>query len=164
MLSLGRGNLKLIGGGMNLDRTLHGAGTLKPSLGRHFQEPLCEQDILYLQKQFLISGFHNLHFKDMKLGRQIIFKILKSLNCYKNVAYVSRATLSNFPKSMINLNYVFSDYKENEIYDFLVEQFDFDFMFIEVNKNELTLLTKIQNHFVELNIHKLIPIIFLIEN
>lgn len=50
---------------------------------------LTENDILYLQEIFLLSGFHCIKFLNLRLGKEIVENILDSLDFYNNIQFLS---------------------------------------------------------------------------
>ncbi len=140
---------------MNIDRTLHGTSFLKSS--RQFKEPLCENDIIFLQKQFMNPGIYNLDTINLKSGRSVIKTILNSLNYYKNVAFVSE---SNVDVNFANLYEIITLQQLNsydEIFQYFINQFDFDFIWIEESDDNL--IKTIKEVIIELGFNNYLPVI-----
>jgi len=102
-------------------------------------EPLTESDILDLEDKFLINGFHYISVKSIRAGRSLVFRFLRSLNCYQDEAILSMST-PTINDSVADIYYELvrgghvdatSGYNLNE---FFIGQFYYDFMWIEASE------------------------------
>lgn len=137
---------------------------------KNIHEPLRENDIIFLHDKFLTNGFLNLHVKDIYTGRSIISKILNSMNYHNDIAILTDDTKNNkkLIKNYFDINKkLVDDYniKKNEIkiIDFFLEKFYFDFLLIELTTNlaAKNWIQKFEQHILDFNFHKTIPIIIL---
>lgn len=127
--------------------------------------PNREQNILYLQDRFLINDFHHFKVENILDGRKIISTMLNSLNYYQNIACLTTFNNCNLQKNIFDVYIELSKekYLENvdNLIEFFLETFDFDFIWIEESNNILqTKWYKIfKQHLVDFNFHKIMPII-----
>lgn len=103
---------------------------------RIVKRPLTEEDILELNDLFLTNGMHYIVVDTVDAGRLLILTLLASLNCYHAIAALTleplRLTINvhNVHRELIQ-NYMLHD--EQSVDSFFVEQFYFDFMWIEMS-------------------------------
>ena len=116
---------------------------------KFIQDPLSEFDILDLQEKFLSNGIHHITVQNVQFGRELVYRFLNSINCYHENAVLSLCPqASNYFCSQVDT--LFSDIyydllqggytDENKnlgFNDFFVEQFYYDFMFIEASQDLL---------------------------
>ena len=99
-------------------------------------EPLSEFDILDLQDKFLTNGFHYINVSTISFGRSLVSRFLKSLHCYNDNAVLSLATpvidenVTDIYYELIQGGFI-SFSSENDLDEFFVNQFYYDFMWIE---------------------------------
>ena len=145
---------------MYIDQTLTGNCTLKSNLiSNIISEPLSEKAILELQDIFLTNGIHYIKLTDVSSDKKIITKIIKSLNCYKNIGYLTKS--KNFEdKTFFNLyKIITAKNKESELMNFLLNDFICDFLLIELLfENDFINFKK---YLLEFGFDKLMPIIIL---
>jgi len=122
---------------------------------KQIQDPLSEHDIFDLQDKFLTPGFHYVKASDIKFGRTIINKFLSLLYCYNEIAVLTAADLplanhiTDIHYTLLKEGYLSSSFFELE--DFFIEQFYYDFMWIEVSQELIQ--TKWFSDFFEKMIH-----------
>ncbi len=106
------------------------------------QDPLTETDILDLQEKFLSNGFKHIRVKSMKAGRALVHRFLSSLSIYHNVAYVAMADVTlqtnytNVYYELMRGRYL-NSFKPCFSDEFFIEEFYFDFMWIEATEELL---------------------------
>ncbi|KKP25246.1 MAG: hypothetical protein UR12_C0043G0017 [candidate division TM6 bacterium GW2011_GWF2_30_66] len=113
---------------------------------KYIRDPLSEHDILDLQEKFLTNGIHHIAVKNVMFGRSLVFKFLNSINCYHDNAVLSMSNeavnffcskgetfFSDIYYDLLQDGYI-SKNKKTEFNDFFIEQFYYDFMFIEANQ------------------------------
>lgn len=98
-------------------------------------DELTEDDILVLQEGFLVNGFHHVQVSDVKNGREFIKAFLRSLDCYHNVACLTIDSLSD-ERGVTDLYRELCEYAREKtvkgcLDEFFVEQFYYDFLWIE---------------------------------
>ncbi len=125
-----------------------------------------EQNILYLQNQFLINGFHYFKVKNILDGRKIILTMLNSLNYYNNIACLT-SNNNEFRENVFDIYYTLTKENSTENIDnlvnFFLETFDFDFMWIEESKDfiETSWYKIFKQHLIDFNFYKVIPIMII---
>jgi hypothetical protein len=103
---------------------------------KRMQYPFTDADIIELQDKFLTTGLHSIKVPNVAEGRFAINTILKSLNCYSNVACLSMHDTeleSKFFDMYYGLTlggYVHGNF-EQKLDEFFLEQCDVDFLWIE---------------------------------
>ncbi len=97
-----------------------------------FNDPITETEILILQDKFLTNGFQSIQVKDITAGRALIQTFLASFTMYCNVACVSLEQES-LHTDMFNIYYELETSKNVDLTleQFLIDQFYFDFIWIE---------------------------------
>lgn len=102
------------------------------------KRPLTEEDILELHDLFLTNGIHHIKVDDLAAGRSLMHTLLTSLNCYHAMAVLTLEPLSIEPSTcdvyqeLVRSNFL-SD--AQAIDTFFLEQFYFDFMWIEMSQD-----------------------------
>lgn len=145
---------------MYIDRTLTAGHTLKTnSISNIISEPLSEKAILELQDIFLTNGFHYIKLTDINSDKKIISKILKSLSVYKNIGCLTKS--ENFEdKIYFNLYKIITNKnKLNELINFLLNDFNCDFLLIELLCDSD--FADFKKYLLEFGFNKLMPIIIL---
>ena len=105
---------------------------------RLIEEPLSESDILYLQDAFLTNGFHHIQVKNVAAGRNIIRTFLDSLAVYHDTACLTAVDLGQ--EGVFDINNALHDggyldlLGDKELEEFFIEEFYFDFMWIEASR------------------------------
>lgn len=138
---------------------------------KKIEEPLIDDDIIFLQEKFLTSGFIKLLVLDINTGREISSKILNSLNCYNDIAILNDCLNSSQNKYIENyfnisnslINEDDKEIDENQVRDFFLDQFYFDFLLIELTSEFAckNWVKKFERNILDFNFHKMIPIIIL---
>ncbi len=108
---------------------------------RFIEEPLSESDILYLQDAFLTNGFHHIQVKNIAAGRSIIRTFLGSLATYHDIACLTATNsiengVFDIGTALHAGGYV-DPLGERELEEFFIEEFYFDFMWIEASRELL---------------------------
>lgn len=123
---------------------------------------LSDRDIILLSNAFLTSGFHNIQVLSFQGGRDLLWKFLEYLK-YSNVACLSVNYRKNYKNEfVINLYDKFSqEYNEQAINDFLLNEFCFDFLWIECSKELVkeSWFLFFKNKLIEYEIANDLPII-----
>ena len=123
-----------------------------------------ERDIIDLQNPFLTPRFHTIKTYNRTTGRLLINAILKSLNCYHDIACLSTQS-KNLPKGAHNVYKKLSNGGEQGyVQEFVLEEMFCDFLFIEKNQ-EITRkewYKEFEASLVDFNFNKNIPIIIVL--
>ena len=125
---------------------------------------LTENDILELEDKFLSKGFQYIKVKNIKQGRSLINVFLESLNCYKNPALL---TVSSEPMSgeVVDLYEKIQSNPDNMDWgEFLLEEFFYDFLWIEATKDLLKndWFSAFEQKIEDFRIDKEIPILVVV--
>ena len=142
-------------------RRLQQATMLNRSMhcSRLFVAPFSEQDILDLNDAFLTNGIHDITVPSIHAGRGLISTFLSSLNYYSNVACLTAHDVPHDP----TIFDIYSEVAGSSLEEFFVENFYFDFMWIEALP-ELTStvwFTDFEQRLLSFNIDHILPIIVL---
>ncbi len=101
------------------------------------RQPLSEQAILEVQEKFLSNGFQYLKVKSIKEGRSIIDTFLKTLTLYHDIACLttSKEPLSNATDiyGILEGGGYLSSFEQYYLEEYFIENFYFDFMWIEAS-------------------------------
>ena len=132
----------------------------------HVKLPLSEQDIIDLHSMFMLQGFHHLTVRDISTGRDMIQEFLSSLDYYYNIAALTIVDEGPLPENVADLyvllegNYRSSLASSDIIENFFLEQFHYDFLWIEACPELLTMpwYSHIQQTIHTFNIDAEIPI------
>ena len=113
------------------------------------KEALKEKDILILQELFWQAGEHYLKVTSVEEGRNLVLTFLNSLYYYKKIACLT-VIPGTLPLKAQNLLKLLKKepFKEQHVFDtedFLLNQFHFDFVWIEVTQE--IMLTPWFKHF-----------------
>ncbi len=126
---------------------------------------ISDTQILELQDLFLCNGIHAMHVSQVDEGRCIIYNFLEALRCFNLIGCFTPD--ENLQDHVFNIythfkkNKLFDDQNRNRLEQFLLEDFDFDFIWIEqCDQESKSFLKKIQ----ELKIDSRLPIILLLNN
>ena len=131
---------------------------------RMINNPYSEQDILYLHETFLTVGFHGIYVPSFSFGRAIMKTFLKSLNCYSDVACLTKGIepLGNEVTDLYSLLFAKNILgHEDRLKDFILEEFDYDFLWIE-EKSEWAFqqwYIEFVEALKELHVDKFMPVI-----
>ena len=105
-------------------------------------DSLTNNDILLLQEKFLSNGFQYIKVKNLNSGRLIINRFITSLRIYCDMAVVTNEELE--PKKNIYNIYnelliggYLNPFELGFMEEFFVEEFYFDFLWIEANEKLL---------------------------
>lgn len=126
---------------------------------------LSDRDILALNDTFLTSGFHTLTISHVLFGRKLLKRFLAQLSCYSQIAYMSTTHVDSADDQIFNI-YGFLKarnifYNEQALDEFLLEEFCFDFLWIEWSHEFLTepWFASFKQKLIEFGIDREIPII-----
>lgn len=110
------------------------------ALSKVVNSPFTEKDILDLQDDFLSNGFHYLKVNDIKTGRRVIHTFLHSLKSYyHDIGCLSVADVY-LPDAITDIYEILEWYgylKENYLENFFIDQWYFDFLWIEATEELL---------------------------
>ncbi len=131
---------------------------------RIIQEPFSENDVLYLQDLFLTPGVHQITVDSFSKVRIMINKILRSLHYHQKAACLTFVDLLLEPEICdITQVLIADDYlvSKDRLMLFFLDQFYFDFLWIEETPDLLTSIwyEQFQRHLSEFNFNRSIPII-----
>ena len=143
-------------------------GTVHPSLAllekRVYTSDLGEEDILSLCDLLLTPGIHYVSFGSLEEGRRTINLFIEFLKCYYTIGFIDRIGARN---RGMNLYELFAQYTSDTalrcaLTTFLVEEFDYDFIWIVYPKYAVacTFTQIFLDQALELNIDQKIPIVF----
>jgi hypothetical protein len=127
-------------------------------------EPFSENDVLYLQKIFLTPGVHEINVDNVVRVRNMMDKVLDSLQYHHKAACVS---LQNMPladnvtdivKVLLTDDYLVS---MDSLTLFFLDHFYFDFLWIEESPDLLGCLwyEQFKQHLTDFNFNKSISIV-----
>ncbi len=128
--------------------------------------PFTEQDILHLHKALLTPGFHYFHVLNVDAGRLFMQQFLNSLHYYNNIGYLAATTGTkeyNFRDILEELQENGFLYKPYFLDEFFIDNFDYDFIWIETTAQLYTLswYKEFQNKLNEYNVPAHIPVVIL---
>lgn len=124
--------------------------------------------IIELQDIFLTPGIHVIDVESLQEGREIILKFLHALRCYEAIGCVTQRdqglSADIFDIHHYLLMYGFLEGKNNnELEHFFTQDFNFDFLWIEKNANELNGWSDyFEQRIARYGIEQYIPIILLV--
>lgn len=118
---------------------------------------ISEQQILELQDLFLTNGIHHIAVPSLKEGRALVYKFIDALRCYSNIVCFT-ANGDSLRKSIFDMKSYLDD---TDLNHFLIEEFDFDFVWLERDSRNLAGSIKIEEKLSELNFDHHVPIIVL---
>lgn len=122
---------------------------------------LSDQQIIELHVRFLTNGFQHIQVPSVKEGRELIAKLLTSLDYYHTISCLTEDDQQLSTETLDLLTYlVESRYLPNKLEDFFLEQTDFDFLWIELTPSLLTepWLEEFKSLLIEHNVHTKMPI------
>lgn len=101
---------------------------------------LTETDILSLQDAFLTTGFHSIQCADQAEGRSLIEAFLASLPMHRSIACLTLENGLDLPNTVFDLYAsLYNDgLTEQSIEEFFINDFYYDFMWIEISEPLLT--------------------------
>ncbi len=129
------------------------------------QESLTESTILELQDIFLTNGFHQINVSSIEQGRSLLYTFLDSLGIYQDVACLTaigtplRPDITDISSDLFDSGCL--DSSENYLEEFFIEQWYYDFMWIEATSDLLATpwVDEIKSKIINLKIDRQIPII-----
>jgi len=128
--------MKLIKSSFESGRSLmaHDIISMKP---RQIENPLSEDDILYLQHLFLSNGLHAIQLPNVAVGRTVIYTLLRSLDYYHTVACLTCVAEPPLKRSIFDVNSAahLATRNADSIAQFFTERFFADFLWIELTES-----------------------------
>ncbi len=109
-----------------------------------FNEPFSDGEILDLQEKFLTNGFQYLKVQNVIKGRSLIYSFLNSLSMYQEVGCLTLLGQPILKEGVVDIYYdlsaggYLSSFKPHYLEEFFIEQFYFDFIWIEGTRQLLT--------------------------
>jgi len=133
------------------------------------QEPFSETEALYLQDLFLTAGFHQVYVENFSRGRSAMYHLLDSLQCHQKIGCLSlddtiiSSGVTDVLAMMVAEDYLLST---DRLTLFLLERFDFDFVWIEESSTLMQSIwyKQFKNDLINFKIDRTIPIIRMQEN
>lgn len=131
------------------------------------REPLSEQVILELQDKFLTNGFHYIKVPNQVVGRTLVERFVSSLQMYHHDGACVTLSEQQLPpmithvyRSISNKGYL-DPFDIRDMEEFFIEDFYYDFMWIEATKELLATPWFIEFEKILLDFHmeKHIPIV-----
>jgi hypothetical protein len=104
---------------------------------RQLSKKLSVDDILYLQQLFLTTGLHHIVVPDLSVGRKIIHSLLQSMHYFSNTACLTqqhKVSLKGYDVLGRLINYCGQEANSNVIEEYFLEEFEADFMWVELNE------------------------------
>lgn len=111
------------------------------ALSKVIKSPFSEQDILDLQDEFLSYGFHYIKVDTVQDGRRVVNTFLHSLKSYYQALGCLSMAEHYLPDSVTDIYELLEWYgylKYNSLESFFVDQWYFDFLWIEATEELLT--------------------------
>lgn len=109
--------------------------SISAALYKRVPRQLTDSDILDLNETLLCNGVHYLQVQDIEHGREVLEACLASLHYYHTIGCL---TLFNTPQGM-HIDDIFNDLSHtgsldhpNALADYFFDQFDYDFVWIEL--------------------------------
>ena len=132
---------------------------------REISQPFSEADIIELHNRFLTPGFHSLKVKNVQEGRSLVYTILASLNHHHNIACLGTVpiALESYVHNIYNTLKEFDAINEQALFDFFLEEFNCDFLWIEINTELVaqSWFADFEHMLNDFHIHQYVPIIML---
>lgn len=119
---------------------------------------ISEQQILELQDLFLTKGIHTIEVPSIRQGRYLIYSFLDALRCFNSVACITMSKVS-LKKNIFNMH----EYLHWDNDNFFSHELDFDFIWIEILKDNKHDIMSYQHIIEHLCMDRQIPIIQLTE-
>lgn len=100
------------------------------------QHPFTESEILDLQDKFITEGIHHIKVADLVAGRNLVATFLDSLTAHRDIACltVSQKALESYITNIYHellLHGYIDRFMAQNLEEFFIEQFYFDFLWIE---------------------------------
>lgn len=135
-----------------------------PQLSHVVKAPFSEKDILYLQDAFTSSGVHSITVDSIKKGRELILQLLTSLDWYQDIAYLSVSDVTPCIKAANILTKIEQPLTHETIAQFFIDEFYYDFLWIEVNENLFSeqWLAAFESQLINFHIDQMIPVIIVL--
>jgi hypothetical protein len=135
------------------------------SQSQMIHEPLSDSEILQIQDIFLTKGIHSIKVHDIQSGRIVMKRFLESLNCYHAIACLTMTepiigiNIIDLYSELLTGNYC-AALHEQSLTDFFINQFNYDFLWIEASEQLLNSLwfTCFEQALFNLNIQTRMPI------
>ncbi len=128
--------------------------------------PFSDKDILEIQEKFLSNGFQYLKSQNIGQGRKIIYTFLQSLATYHDIACLTLDPhpliegITDLYMELCGGGYL-NAFDPHYFEEYLIEQFYFDFVWIEATRSLLisTWFEQIKEKMLEAGINEQIPIL-----
>lgn len=135
-----------------------------PQLSRVVKAPFSEIDILYLQSAFTVPGVHAITVDSVEKGRELILQLLRSLDWYQDIAYVSASGRLPCSQATNILTKIEQPLTYETIAQFFIDEFYYDFLWIEVDENLFSeqWLAAFENQLINFHIGQMIPVIIVL--
>ncbi len=145
---------------------LDGREGLKRVAGRrngskNIRTPFEESDILYLQNAFTTPGVHAIKVENVQTGRKLVAQLLNSLKWYQDVAYLASSESVPYTGATNIFAYIAQPMTAENIAQFFIEDFYYDFLWIEATPTLLKepWISSFEQQLVNYHIDHMIPII-----
>lgn len=131
---------------------------------------LSENEILLFQELFYTTGFHYIQVDSFSQGRALVDTFISSIKYHKNIAYLTTQSKPLLKNSLFKavdiykeLNKLNALYNFHNLEKFLLENFYYDFLWIELNFEILNScwLGHFEQKIIDFNIDNTLPIIYL---
>ena len=130
------------------------------------KQPFSDSDILEIQEKFLCNGFQYLKGLDEAQGRNIIYTFLDSLSLYHNIACLTldseplRDGITDLYAELSAGGYL-NSFEPYYLEEYFIEQFYFDFIWIEATRTLLMSLwfDQVKKKIIDTAIDQHIPIL-----
>lgn len=137
---------------------------IKINPSRIFNGPFSENDVLYLQNIFLTPGVHQINVDNIAHGRNMMDKVLDSLQYHHKAACLSFYNEPLSPNVADIINVLLTDdhlVSADSLTWFFLNHFYFDFLWIEETQALLDSLwyEQFKQHLVDFNFNQAIPIV-----
>lgn len=132
------------------------------------QFPFSESEILDLQDKFLSEGIHHIKVTDLASGRDLVDTFLDSLTAHREIACltVSNTALESYITNIYHellLHGYIDRFESKNLEEFFVDQFYFDFLWIECTSKlmEQSWFADFQMNLLNLKLDRQIPILMI---
>lgn len=135
---------------------------------RIYDQKLPENIIIDLHRLFLTKGIHTIMAEDRVQAHQIVDRLLRALNCYNQIAFLSLGAIAEYDDTYCNLHtllHALLDNQPAECLDFELSLSDifFDFLIVDQTNKiaEKIWFQQIMQAINDLEMHNHMPIIYI---
>lgn len=123
---------------------------------------LSEDEIIHLSDKFLTNGIHYVTVSSLHEGRSFIKKFLRSINYYQEITFLS-SDIQTHPDEFHNLYMILNQLDEQQLTDFLCNNFYSDFLWIELTDDLIhsSWFDTFQRSITNLGFDKIMPIMLM---